>query len=112
MLGYYRLSTDYDDLNNYSAVIKVVYRQTSFLFMGDAQTLSENALVKSGADLHADVLKVGHHGSDTSTGKAFLQAVSPKIAVISVGVGNDYGHPGRCDLDKAWENRRGGLSDR
>ena len=94
------VSSDYDELNNYSAVMRIVYRQTSFIFMGDAQALSENALVKSGVDLRADVLKVGHHGSDTSTGKAFLQAVSPKIAVISVGAGNDYGHPAAATLTK------------
>ena len=94
------VSDRYDDLNNTSAVVKLVFKRTSFLFMGDAETLSENAILKSGADVKADVLKVGHHGSDTSTGKSFLKAVSPKIAVISVGAGNDYGHPDASTLSK------------
>jgi competence protein ComEC len=80
----------YDDLNNYSAVIKLVYGDNSFLFMGDAETLSENEIT---ADVKTDVLKVGHHGSNSSTGQSFLQKVSPKYAVISVGAGNSYGHP-------------------
>ena len=94
------VSSGYEDLNNESAVIKLLYKNTSFLFMGDAETRSENEILKSGADVRADVLKVGHHGSDSSTGKAFLQAVSPKIAVISVGAGNDYGHPDASTLTK------------
>lgn len=86
----------YDDLNNYSAVIKITNKNNSFLFMGDAEQLSENEIT---ADLTADVLKVGHHGSTSSTGTAFLNKVHPKYAVISVGTGNDYGHPARSTLD-------------
>ena len=80
----------YDELNNYSAVVKVTYGNNSFLFMGDAETLSENEIT---ADLEADMLKVGHHGSDTSTSKEFLSKVKPTYAVISVGKDNSYGHP-------------------
>ena len=65
--------------------------------MGDAEELSENEIT---ANVKADVLKVGHHGSDSSTGQAFLNKVAPKYAVISVGAGNDYGHPAQTTLDK------------
>lgn len=86
-------STKYDDLNNYSAVIKITYGNTKFLFMGDAQKLSEKEILLNKSDLSCDVLKVGHHGSSTSTSKEFLDKVTPKIAVISCGKDNDYGHP-------------------
>ncbi|MDD4715660.1 MAG: MBL fold metallo-hydrolase [Oscillospiraceae bacterium] len=87
----------YEDLNNYSAVLKIVYKNNSFLFTGDAETRSENEIT---ANVKADVLKVGHHGSKTSTGASFLQKVSPSYAVISVGAGNSYGHPAQTTLDK------------
>lgn len=90
----------YSDLNSYSIVIKLVYDKTSFLFEGDAQTDSEQEMLAKGYNLKADVLKVGHHGSDTSTSPEFLKAVSPKYAVISVGKGNSYGHPKQVTLDK------------
>lgn len=90
----------YEDLNNYSIVIKLVFGSSSFMFMGDAQALSENEILNKGFDVKADVLKVGHHGSDTSTSDAFLAKVNPKYAVISVGTGNDYGHPHQVTLNK------------
>lgn len=90
----------YEDLNNWSAVLKIQYGNTSFLLTGDAQFESEREMLSSGADLKADVLKVGHHGSHSSTSQAFLNAVSPKYAVISVGAGNDYGHPHQETLAK------------
>jgi beta-lactamase superfamily II metal-dependent hydrolase len=93
-------SSGYEDLNNWSAVLKVSYAATSFLLTGDAQAESEQEMLASGADLRADVLKVGHHGSYSSTSQAFLNAVSPKYAVISVGAGNDYGHPHQETLAK------------
>ncbi|AEE97681.1 MBL fold metallo-hydrolase [Mahella australiensis] len=86
-------SSSYDDLNNYSAVIKLTYGKTSFLLDGDAEDVSEQEMLAKGYNLKADVLKVGHHGSNSSTTPAFLKAVSPKYAVISVGAGNSYGHP-------------------
>lgn len=91
------VGTNYDDLNNYSAVIKLSYKNNCFLFMGDAEELSEKEITTS---VKADVLKVGHHGSDSSTGQTFLNKVAPKYAVISVGAGNDYGHPAQTTLDK------------
>ena len=87
------LQDSYEDLNNYSAVIKLEYGSQSFLFTGDAETVSETQILGSGADLKSTVLKVGHHGSSTSTGTAFLKAVTPQYAVIMVGRDNSYGHP-------------------
>ncbi|MBQ6998838.1 MAG: MBL fold metallo-hydrolase [Clostridia bacterium] len=83
-------SNEYDDLNNYSAVIKLTYGMTSFVFTGDAEKLSEDEIR---TNIKCDVLKVGHHGSSTSTSKNFLKKTSPTYAVISCGADNDYGHP-------------------
>lgn len=93
-------SSGYEDLNNWSAVLKVQFGNTSFLLTGDAEAESEQEMLFSGANLKADVLKVGHHGSYSSTTPTFLKAVSPKYAVISVGAGNDYGHPHQETLAK------------
>ena len=93
-------SSKYDDLNNYSIVIKVTFGSNSFLFTGDAETPSEQEMLAKGFDLTADVLKVGHHGSNSSTSPEFLAAVSPEYAVIEVGAGNDYGHPHQVTSDK------------
>lgn len=79
-----------DDLNNCSIVMKAVYGNTSFLFTGDAE---EKELETITDDMTANVLKVGHHGSKTSTTEEFLQIVDPEIAVISCGADNSYGHP-------------------
>lgn len=87
-------------VNNISIICKVTYGSTSMLFTGDAEAEEEEELLRSGADLHADVLKVGHHGSDTSTGEEFLRSVSPTDAVISVGADNSYGHPSQTVLDR------------
>lgn len=84
---------EYGDANNTSIVLRIDCGETSFLFTGDMETGAEADLLDSGADVRADVLKVGHHGSDTSTGYRFLREVMPKYAVISVGEGNKYGHP-------------------
>ena len=83
----------YSDSNNGSLVLRVDFGETSFLFTGDMEQKAEADLLDSGADVRADVLKVGHHGSPTSSSQAFLGAVAPSIAVISVGEDNDYGHP-------------------
>ena len=84
---------EYKDFNNNSIVLKVNAGETAFLFTGDAEETAEKDILQAGYDLQADVLKVGHHGSSTSSSQAFLQAVQPKYAVISVGVGNSYHHP-------------------
>ena len=83
----------YSDPNNGSLFLRVDYGGTSFLFTGDMEQNAEADLMDSGANVRADVLKVGHHGSPTSSSEAFLEAVAPSIAVISVGEDNDYGHP-------------------
>ncbi len=85
--------TNSDELNDYSIVIRIVYRGKSFLLEGDATAGSEQTMLQSGLDLKSDVLKVAHHGSSTSSIQTFLKAVSPQYAVISVGVNNDYHHP-------------------
>lgn len=84
---------EYKDFNNNSIVLKVNAGETAFLFTGDAEETVEKDILQADYDLQADVLKVGHHGSSTSSSQAFLQAVKPKYAVISVGVGNSYHHP-------------------
>lgn len=84
---------DYDDLNDYSVVTRLTYGSTSYLFTGDAERKAEKDILASGADVSADVLKAGHHGSSTSTSEAFLEAVSPDVCVIQCGAGNSYGHP-------------------
>ncbi|OMC76821.1 MBL fold metallo-hydrolase [Paenibacillus odorifer] len=81
-----------DNINDWSAVLKVTYKNKSFLFTGDAEKASENDMLADGMNLKADVLKVGHHGSSSSTSKAFIDSVKPQYAVISVGK-NNYGHP-------------------
>lgn len=84
---------DYDETNDTSIVLRVDFGENSFLFTGDMERTAEADLLESGAYLEADVLKVGHHGSSTSTSYPFLRAVDPTYAVISVGENNDYGHP-------------------
>ncbi len=80
------------DENNDSLLIRVEYLGTRFLITGDLEADAEAVLIGK-KDLNADVLQVGHHGSSTSSSKAFLQFVSPDYAVIPVGEGNAYGHP-------------------
>ena len=86
------VSSGYSDLNNYSAVLRISFGKSSFLFTGDAEDVVESELIASGQTLKADVLKVGHHGSGYSSTTSFLKAVKPKYAIISVGR-NSYGHP-------------------
>ena len=93
-------SGSYKDLNNYSVVIKVKFGDNSFLFEGDAEALSEMEMVKKGYDLKADVIKVGHGGSNSSTCAKFLAKVQPEYAVISVGKDNSYGHPQKGTMDR------------
>lgn len=84
---------EYDDTNDTSIVLRIDYGETSFLFTGDMEKDAERDLIDSGARLEADVLKAGHHGSDTSSSYVFLREVDPRYVVISVGEGNSYGHP-------------------
>lgn len=91
------VSEQYDDLNNYSAVVKISYKDNSFLFTGDAEELSENQITD---DISADVLKAGHHGSSTSSSDKFLDRVCPSTVVISCGEDNSYGHPHKETIEK------------
>lgn len=86
-------SDKYSDFNNCSIVIWMEFGGNSFLFAGDAETLSEKEILENKQNIKADVLKVGHHGSSTSTSIEFLDKVNPRFAVIQVGKDNKYGHP-------------------
>lgn len=81
------------DLNDASIITYLIYKNNRFLFMGDAEEAAEKALLKTGKQLRADVLKLGHHGSYSSTSDKLLEAVMPSYAVISCGLGNEYEHP-------------------
>ena len=87
----------YAETNDTSIVLRVDYGESSFLFTGDMEVAAENDMLDywetNSGIFHVDVLKVGHHGSDTSTGYRFLYEVDPTYGVISVGEGNSYGHP-------------------
>lgn len=87
------VTNDAEDINNMSVIVKLAYGENTFLFTGDAEKEEEREILATGADLDCDVLKVGHHGSGTSSCNEFLDAVSPEICVIQVGTDNDYGHP-------------------
>jgi len=88
------ISNNYKDLNHYSAVVKVDFLDKSFLFTGDAEIPNEEEMIeKYGVRLKSHILKVGHHGSNTSTSEEFIEKVVPDYAVISVGKDNSYGHP-------------------
>ncbi len=89
-----------DNLNNHSIVLKLTYKNNSFLFTGDAESGPEQSMIGKDYDLKSSVLKVAHHGSDTSTTDQFLKKVKPNHAVISVGSNNKYGHPDQTILDR------------
>ncbi len=93
-------SSSYTSLNDYSAVIKLVYGNTCFLFMGDAEVKSEQEIT---SDINCDVVKIGHHGSNTSSSEDFIKKVNAKYAVISVGKDNKYNHPSDLVLNR-WQN--------
>ena len=88
------------DANNSSIVLRITYGEVSFLFTGDAEREVEQALLNRGTSLKSTVLKVGHHGSATSTSYPFLREVAPQYAVICVGKGNTYGHPTEGTLSR------------
>ncbi|HWP21153.1 MAG TPA: MBL fold metallo-hydrolase [Candidatus Cryosericum sp.] len=91
-----------DDFNDTSYILRVTYGSTSLLLAGDATQVAEKLALKAlpNSYFKADVLKVGHHGSSDSTGKKFLDAVNPSIAIISCGLNNEYGHPDQALLDR------------
>lgn len=90
------IRNDKDDYNNCSIVIKMDFNNVSYLFTGDA----EESVESSRKWPHIDVLKVGHHGSNTSSSKKFLEQIKPEVALISLGQGNTYGHPTQATLKR------------
>lgn len=97
------IGSNYKDMNNDSVVLRADFGASSVLYTGDAEDVSEEEMVSRYAlngKLDCDLLKVGHHGSDSSSTEAFLKAVSPEMAVISCGEGNDYGHPKQVILSR------------
>jgi len=91
---------EFDDQNENSVAMRLQIGGSSFLLMGDTEASAESSILQSGLEIDSDVLKVGHHGSRYSTTEAFLNAVSPSIAVISAGEDNQFGHPHQETLDK------------
>lgn len=91
---------EYNDPNNSSVAILLQNGDNRFLFTGDAQEEAETDILSSGQDIHADVYKAGHHGSRTSSGEAFLDAVEPASVVISCGEDNSYGHPHAATMNQ------------
>ncbi len=88
-----------DDLNNMSIILKIAFGATSFLFQGDAEETVENKIMRSNFDISADVIKVGHHGSNTSTNENYLSKVNPSYAIISCGADNNFKHPNKQTID-------------
>jgi competence protein ComEC len=89
-----------NEINNSSLVIKLCYGKTSFLFTGDLEQNAENCLLKYGSFLKSDVLKVGHHGSKTSTSLSFLRYINPDYSIVSVGKRNKFYHPSRITMER------------
>lgn len=94
------IENDESNLNNYSIVLKVTFGDMDVIMTGDAETKVERDIIDSGEALDAEILKVGHHGSDTSSSDEFLDAVSPIYALISAKVGNKYEHPIKSTMQK------------
>lgn len=91
----------YSNLNNYSVVLKLEFGEKSFLFTGDAEALAEKEMIEAhGSRLRADLLKLGHHGSNTSSTEDFLDTVRPEYGIISAGQNNRYDHPDKEILDR------------
>ena len=89
-----------DNFNNLSVVAKITYGDTSFLFTGDAEEEVEKQILREKADVSADALKAGHHGSNTSSTDEFISAVNPRYVIFSSGSDNDYGHPTLNNIEK------------
>lgn len=89
--------------NNYSIVLKVSFGQMDMIMTGDAETEIEEKILEAGTDIDAEILKIGHHGSDTSSSEEFLDAVSPEYGLISCKIGNKYEHPIKSTMEKLEE---------
>ena len=92
--------------NNKSGIYKIVHGNNSFLFVGDAEYPAEKLLIENyGEFLDSDILKVGHHGSKSSSSQIFINAVTPELGIISAGLNNSFGHPVKLILDRFKSNR-------
>ena len=96
---------EYNNMNNSSVITKVYFQNQTFLFQGDAEKESEKDILNSGVNLQANVIKLGHHGSKTSSTKEYLMAVQPSFAVISCGINNKYNLPNQEVLDTLSEQK-------
>ena len=94
-----QLNKEFPEENDSSSIYYMKYNETSFLFMGDATTISERYIIENYELSNIDFLKVGHHGSNTSTSKSFYNTIRPKYSLISVGKNNKFGHPKKSVLD-------------
>jgi len=103
VLGPDDASVNQDNTNDGSIVIKLTYGQTSFLLTGDAEFAENLSMLRRGADVRSTVLKLGHHGSSSSTDENWLRAVQPQLGIISAGADNPYGHPHR-EVIRALDN--------
>lgn len=91
----------YSNINDYSPIMKISHLNNSFLFTGDAEEVAEKEVLKN--NLNSDVLKVGHHGSASSSSQEFLEKVTPEISIIQCGINNDFNHPHQNTLKKLTE---------
>lgn len=98
------VSTDDEELNNSSVIMTLKYNDFTALFSGDAEAVAEEAVLKNGANIDCDLMKIGHHGSSTSSTAEFLDAATPKVGIISCGRDNAYGHP-HSEVIKSLESR-------
>lgn len=89
-----------NSINNNSIVFKLEYKSFSILFTGDIENIAEEVILSKNINLKVDILKVAHHGSKTSSSQRFIEAVSPKIALIGVGKNNMFGHPNREVIER------------
>lgn len=96
---------EFNKQNLNSVAMRLQIGESSFLLMGDAEVETEESILQSGMEVNGDVLKVGHHGSNTATSDHFLTTVSPSIAIVSAGEDNPYGHPHQETLDKLISNQ-------
>lgn len=92
-------SSQYEDLNNYSIVTKIIYGGVSIISMGDAEKISEDEILKNGLNVGAQIIKAGHHGSNTSNSENFINSVNPQYALISAKKGNTYNHPTKSVME-------------
>ena len=102
---YFLNNKDYGNENDNSSIIYTELNNYKFLFMGDASVEVEKDLIEKYNLQNIDVLKVGHHGSKTSSGKKFINEINPKYSIISVGKNNRYGHPNDSVLDNLEDSK-------